>query len=192
MAAYHSRLNLQPNPDAVSAAVLILLFPDHQARTATLFIRRISHAKDQHSGQLAFPGGRLEPDDDSIIACALREANEEINLAIDQVEVLGKLSPLYIPVSNYLVTPVVGLLRKTQAFKPQVTEVEAIIKKELWHFQVPSTRKKTDIQIQPGFKLKNVPYFDLDGQVLWGATAMMLNELLTLMAERLPKRGSHS
>ncbi len=183
MAAYHNRLNLRPSTDAADAAVLILLFPNIQGQISTLFIERIQHDQDQHSGQIAFPGGRTEPTDVDAIDCALREAHEEVNLAIEQVQVIGKLSPLYIPVSRYLVTPVVGLLPQDQHLRPQATEVASIIRKEILHFQDPSNRKKTSIRIRNGLTLQGVPYFDLDGRILWGATAMILNELLTLLGD---------
>ena len=181
MAAYHTRLNLQPKDDAIVAAVLILLFPNQDHQISTVFIERIKHEKDHHSGQIAFPGGRMDANDAGVIDCALREAHEEIDLQINQVRILGKLSPLYIPVSNYLVSPVVGMLSQSQVFTPQASEVADIMHKELEHFRLPTTRKHTDIEITSGFVLRQVPYFDLDGRVLWGATAMILNELLVLM-----------
>ena len=181
MAAYHSRLNLKPAKDAIQAAVLVLLYADQMSEIHLVFIERVRYAGDQHSGQIAFPGGKMEAADFNLENCALREAEEEIGLGPSAVEILGRLSPLYIPVSNFQVTPILAVAHEIPAFTAQVSEVATILPTPLAHFWDPSVLKAKDIEIRPGFQLKNVPFFDLKGHVLWGATAMILQELIDLV-----------
>lgn len=112
---------------------------------------------------------------------ALRETEEEVGVPAQQVEILGQLTELYIPVSNFLVHPFVGLLHGTARFVPQAGEVEAVLTPPLAAFQQPGNRKTTDIKINQAIALKNVPYFDVEGRIVWGATAMIMNEFLELL-----------
>ena len=183
MAAYQNRLNIQTQDDATEAAVLVLLFPNVQSQIHTVFIERIQHDKDRHSGQIAFPGGKRDPIDPSLEACALREAEEEIGVDRQLVEVLGRLTPLYIPISNFIVTPIVGVVASELSFQAQLSEVASVLPTPLGHFANKMTRRKTDMEIKEGLILKRVPYFDLDGRILWGATAMILNEFMAILEE---------
>ena len=180
MAAYHNRLNLKPSKGALQAAVLILLYPDDD-QISTVFIERPHHDRDRHSGQIAFPGGRIEPSDDSLEAGALREAEEEIGLDPTTVQVVGRLTDLFIPVSNYLVAPVIGVTYLKPVFIPQIEEVANILPTSLQHFTQPEIRKRKDLTIRQGLMLRQVPYFDVHGKTLWGATAMIFNEFLEII-----------
>ena len=169
-----------PPPDAKVACVLNLLH--RQGDTwHTVLIQRSTNPRDRHSGQISFPGGRVEPSDLSLEAVALRETHEEVGVPTDQVELLGRLTELYIPVSNYLVFPFVGLLHGTATFRPQPGEVEDILRPGMEVFTHPDNRKITDINIGQGIKIKDVPYFDVEGRVVWGATAMIMNEFLEML-----------
>jgi len=161
--------------DATVACVLVLLFPKNDNWHFTL-IQRVSHKKDRHSGQISFPGGRLEEDDKSLLAGALREAEEEVGVARDEINVLGKLTQLYIPVSNFLVHPFVGFLEKMPEFVPQPSEVDSILEIPVAELNKKENKKTRDISGGKNIILKNVPYFDFEGKVVWGATAMMLSE----------------
>jgi len=161
--------------DATVACVLVLLFPKNDNWHFTL-IQRVSHKKDRHSGQISFPGGRLEEDDKSLLAGALREAEEEVGVARDEINVLGKLTQLYIPVSNFLVHPFVGFLEKMPEFVPQPSEVDSILEIPVAELNKKENKKTRDISGGRNIILKNVPYFDFEGKVVWGATAMMLSE----------------
>ena len=158
------------------AAVLALLLPVQNQAHLVLTVRR----KDlqQHAGQVSFPGGRREADE-SLRETALRETHEEIGLPPDHVRILGPLTPLYINVSNFCVHPFLGVARPdTVQLRPEEKEVESILKIPLHDFVNPGIRKQAPRTIR-GLEL-DIPYFDLANQFIWGATAMMLAELVAV------------
>jgi 8-oxo-dGTP pyrophosphatase MutT (NUDIX family) len=182
MAAYAGRLSFDV-PDNASRAGVMLLLHQHKGDWQTVLIERVVHDRDKHSGQISLPGGKLDPYDVSIEACALREANEEIGINKEHVEILGHLSDLYIPVSKFLVTPVIGLIPESQTFFAQPSEVAEIFKVPLSILFEVQTRQILDLQLSNGLQLQNVPYFRIQDKVVWGATAMILNEFITLTQE---------
>jgi 8-oxo-dGTP pyrophosphatase MutT (NUDIX family) len=131
---------------------------------------------------VSFPGGKVEPNDPDLVFTALREAEEEIGIDAGKVEVLGRLTDLYIPTSNFLVSPVLGFLDEKPRFVPEVREVERIIPTAISTVGQPQVRQRTMIPIGEGIQLET-PYFALDGEVVWGATAMILSELLQLLEQ---------
>jgi 8-oxo-dGTP pyrophosphatase MutT (NUDIX family) len=161
--------------DAIVACVLVLLFPKNDDWHFT-FIQRMPHEKDRHSGQISFPGGRLEKEDESLLAGALREAEEEVGIPRNDINVLGRMTELYIPVSNYLVHPFVGFLDKTPEYIPQPSEVASVLEIPVLELNKIENKKTRDLKGGKNIVLKNVPYFDFEGKVVWGATAMMLSE----------------
>jgi 8-oxo-dGTP pyrophosphatase MutT (NUDIX family) len=169
-----------PPPDAKVACVLNLL---HQkdGTWRTVLIQRTQNQQDRHSGQVSFPGGRYERSDESLAAVALRETEEEVGVPIADVEILGRLTQLYIPVSNFLVHPFVGVLHAAAEFRPQVGEVAHILTPELAQFTAPDATKRRDLQLAQGLTLRDVPYFDVEGRMVWGATAMILSEFLEVV-----------
>jgi 8-oxo-dGTP pyrophosphatase MutT (NUDIX family) len=132
-----------------------------------------------HGGQISFPGGRKEKSDENTIQTALREANEETGVDSEKIILVGTLSPLFIPVSNTLVTPVVGWIKEKPLFKHQVEEVVFLFDADLRRFFDPSILKSKQLTI--GTKTLDVKYFDYEGNMIWGATAMILNELLAIL-----------
>ena len=172
--------HLAPPPDARVACVLNLLHWKDGAWHTTL-IRRTTNPRDRHSGQVSFPGGRWEEHDEQLAHVALRETEEEIGIPAAQVELIGQLTDLYIPVSNFLVHPFVGILHGPPRFSPQPGEVESVLTPALTVFQTEQNRKTIDLTLPQGVTIKNVPYFDVDGHIVWGATAMIMNEFLELV-----------
>lgn len=168
--------------NARHAAVLALFFQKYDT-WHLLFIQRTSPPGDRHGGQISFPGGSVDPGDKDIIDTALREAEEEVGLGRERIDVLGRLTPLYIPVSNFQVDPVVGVLGAAAGAKyvRQETEVERILEIPVSDLLTKGARKVGDRKTSSGFTLKNVPYYDAGGEEIWGATSMMVAELLALV-----------
>ena len=155
------------------SAVLILLYPNEQ-QTSILLIERMTY-DGHHSGQIALPGGKAELSDVDLQATALREFFEETGSDIIPT-VIGKLTPIYIPVSKFMVQPFVAYVTQKPNFTISEMEVSQLIEWSIDDLLNPNIIKETTIEPTPGLKLKT-PYFDVQGKVLWGATAMMLNEL---------------
>ena len=156
------------------AAVLVLLYPVNN-ETHFVLIERTTY-KGKHSGQISFPGGKQEKGDASIIATALREAQEETNIYFEDLEIIGELSKIFIPPSNFEVTPILAISKKRPNFIPNKREVVNILEVTIKDLLKPETIKKTKIDVDIG-KILNTPYFDLNSKIVWGATAMILNEL---------------
>jgi len=165
-----------PGKDVTTAAVLILLYP-YMNSIYTVFMQRPEY-NGIHSGQISFPGGRMEISDKDIVRTALREANEEIGTDPSRISVLDTLTPLFIPVSNMLVTPVVSWSPDRPQFTRQPEEVVFLIEADITKFLSGSIVKTRPLEVRG--QTMEVRYFDYDGHVIWGATAMMLNELLEI------------
>jgi len=171
------------------AAVLLPLFR-HQNQWHVLYIRRAVNHGDRHSGEVAFPGGRVEPDDRHTVAAALREAQEEISLQPQHVELLGQL-PSFCTSSNYLVTPVVARVPWPAPLKPDAREVARIFSIPLaWladsgNYEVRPWRP-------PGYKVsREVIFFrEYDGERLWGVSARITLSLLQVLSS--PERDEQS
>lgn len=163
------------------SGVLLLIYPEEGIGFFPL-IKRPVYA-GVHSGQIALPGGKMEPGDPDVTFTALREAEEEIGIDAGKVEVLGKLSDLYIPTSNFLVTPVIGLISDKPRFVPEQKEVAKIISTAIYSLTAPEKIKHTELSVGDGIRL-NTPYFDISGEIVWGATAMILSELLLLLESK--------
>ena len=163
--------------------MLSLFYPKQGDWYLVLIERMSNNLQDRHRGQISFPGGKREKEDDSLLQTALREAEEEVGVPSRLVKPLGKLTELYIPVSNFLVQPFVGFTEKTPSFSPEPLEVKSIIEVPLSLLLDPKTVKTTSIRLTDNMTLQHVPYYDVYGNVVWGATAMMLSELLEIIAE---------
>jgi 8-oxo-dGTP pyrophosphatase MutT (NUDIX family) len=170
-----------PGKDARVAAVLILLYP-HKSSVCTVLMQRPDY-NGVHSGQISFPGGKQESSDENIIMTAIREAHEETAVEPGIISVIGTLTPLFIPVSNMIVTPVVGWTDRKPAFTHKTDEVAFLFDADLKILLDPSIIKTKPLEIRG--ELIEVKYFDYEGNMIWGATAMILHELLIIL-----KRGS--
>lgn len=163
------------------AAVMVLLYPKKTVWNIALMQR--PESPYPHSKQISFPGGGVEDVDASFAHAALRETEEEFGIPQQDIEVIGNLSELYIPVSGYMVYPFVGVMQDVPTFVPDPNEVAEIIEVPLHQLVDKTLQKKTSIEIFGGAVLENVPYFNLANKVVWGATAMMLSEFLTVLEE---------
>jgi len=172
-----------PGIDARIAAVLILLYPENGS-VHTVFMQRPEY-NGVHGGQISFPGGKKEPGDQDVISTALREASEETGIDPAKVKVVGMLTPLFIPVSNMIATPVIGWMNEKPVYNYRSEEVVFLIDAELKSFLDLSIVRSKPLEIRGD--LLDIKYFDYENHTIWGATAMILNELLTII-----KRGGIS
>lgn len=162
-------------PPPMKSAVLVLFYPDEHGHINFPLIQRPTY-NGAHSAQVSFPGGKEESTDKNLTHTALREAQEEVGIIPEKVEIIGKMTDLFIWVSNYMVTPVVGFVNEEPPFQKDDQEVEAIIKADLYDIINPEKRKEGTIIARGKYKIQT-PYFDIDNRIVWGATAMMLSEL---------------
>jgi 8-oxo-dGTP pyrophosphatase MutT (NUDIX family) len=162
--------------EARPAAALLLLFPVDGA--ASLLLTKRSPDLPQHPGQVSLPGGAMDPGE-SIEAAALREAYEEVGLAPDLVRIVGRLTPVHIPVSGFVMYPVIGTAAARPATRPALEEVERIIEAPVEHV-LDSARHLRTTRVRDGVEF-DMPFFDLDGEQVWGATAMVLAEFAALV-----------
>lgn len=166
-----------PGNDAVEAAVLLLLYPVNGS-LCTVFMQRHDY-RGVHGGQISFPGGKKEASDENIIQTAIREANEETGVDPEKINVINKLTPLFIPVSNTVVTPVVAWSEEKPLFQHKSEEVVFLFDAEINKLLDPSIVKTKPFSIRG--EMIDIKYYDYEGNVIWGATAMILHELLTII-----------
>jgi len=159
--------------DTKYSGVLILLYP-HKERIHTALMMRPDYG-GVHSKQVSFPGGRREEEDDDITQTALREAQEELGIIRESVNVIGQLSELYIPPSKSLVTPIVAYSHTRPDFIPDQREVDEVIEADLFEMFDNKNFNNTEV-VTAKYLLKEVPAILYNGYTIWGATAMMLNE----------------
>jgi 8-oxo-dGTP pyrophosphatase MutT (NUDIX family) len=167
----------EPTTPPRQGGVLALFYPQGDHLYLPLILRPTYEGV--HSGQVGFPGGGQDAIDVDISATALREAYEEIGVEPDQVQILGRLSKLYILPSNYEVTPTVGWIGHRPDFRTDPYEVAKLLEVRLTDLQDPRNRHQEEWQLRDR-KVK-VPFFYVCEQTIWGATAMILSELLAVI-----------
>lgn len=177
MASRARTLPIDVPDDAKKSAVLSLLFPKEE-QLNLLLIKRAEDGRP-HSGQIAFPGGRYEEQDKDLLETALRETEEEVGIAPDNIQVLGALSNLYIPVSNSNVQPYVGFTTEPPVCIINKDEVQYTIEVPLNELFLPNrkTTKHITPSAFPDITIKAPAYDWDDDHLIWGATAMMIAEL---------------
>jgi len=156
---------------------MILVYP-HDCLWHTVFIKRTEY-DGIHSGQVSFPGGIYEDLDVTLVNTALRETQEETGLPASAVTVIGQLSSLLIPVSHVNVHPYVGRVEYHPAFRHDPAEVQYLIEESLDEL-LNEEHHKTGMMTVLGRDIA-VPYFDIQGNRIWGATAMILSEFLEVV-----------
>ncbi len=168
----------------IKAGVLVLLYP-WKRQLHLVLTQRPSHI-GLHQAQISFPGGRQE-DKESLEQAALREAHEELRIPVESIRILGELTPLYIPPTNYCIYPVVAATGKRPDFQPSEDEVAEIIEVPLDHL-LNSQCMRREVWIVRGLKVE-VPFYLFREHKIWGATAMVLAELLDLV-KSIDKQGT--
>lgn len=162
------------------SAVLVLFYQKQNEWHLVLIQRRAYEGV--HSQQVSFPGGKQE-EGETLQQTALRETQEEVGIASESVEIIGTLSSLYIPPSNFLVYPFVAIARHKPQFQKQDYEVEEILEIPVSFFLDKKNHTETTIMVN-----KNIPYqvpaFIFEGHVIWGATAIMLSELIEVVSRK--------
>lgn len=161
------------------AGVLCLFYPSQGGEAMFALILRKTY-KGVHSAQVGFPGGKIERQDDSLEETALRETEEEIGVSMRVISVFKKMTEIYIPPSNFFVQPYMAITPKTPEFVPQDDEVEAIIEVPLQEFLNDDIKVTQSLSTSYAKQIQ-VPAFLLQGHTVWGATAMMLNEVRELL-----------
>lgn len=158
--------------------VIILLYEDGGVRFP--LIKRPEYV-GPHGGQVSLPGGKAEPGEDAV-ETALRECEEEIGVRPDQVDVLGKLSDFFVVASNFLVTPIIASLPGRPIFKPDPYEVSRILEASVHELVADVLIKEKEILAAGRYRMK-APHFEIENEVVWGATAMMLSEFREVLRE---------
>lgn len=174
-----NRLYFEVEDSSIKAGVLLLFYP-YQDKLYLVFTRRTENV-DFHKGQISLPGGRQEPEE-SLEQTALREAQEELKIDPDSVRILGRLTPLFIPPSNYCIYPIASFSEKRPDFQPAAQEVAEVLEIPVEHLLEPENTHMETWMIR-GAEVK-VPFYLFRGHKIWGATAMVLAELVELL-----KRG---
>ena len=168
-------------PDgAYDGAALLLVYPHDDTLHIALTVR--GSGLRNHTGQVSLPGGRVDQGETFEVA-ALREATEEIGVDPNAVEVLGRLTPLHIPVSGFLLHPIVGYTSMRPAFQRAEWEVARIIEAPVNRLSDPTAvKREIRTRVVKGQSIDvDVPYFAIDGEKVWGATAMVLAEFCAIL-----------
>lgn len=168
--------------DARKAGVSIVFLPG-KGMGKLIYIQRSINQKDKHSGQIAYPGGKFEElVDKSMLDCALRETKEEIGLDLNEKNLLGSLTELYIPVSNFLVYPFVFFFDgRIDNLILDPSEVEKLIEIPVEHLIDRSNMRRMDIKMHSGLIINDTPCYVYNDQYIWGATAMITSELIEVI-----------
>lgn len=156
------------------AAVMMLFYPKND-KTHLVLILRNSY-KGVHSAQIAFPGGKFEQQDENYETTALRETHEEVGIQPDKIEIIKTFTELYIPPSNFMVHPFLGICKEQITFSPDPSEVADIIELPLSVFLSDAIIVDTKLTTSYANNI-SVPAFEIEKHMVWGATAMMLSEL---------------
>lgn len=176
---------LKENIIPKKGAVLILIYPDDNHTPQTVLIQRSEKEKGVHAGQISFPGGKYDDADGNLFQTALRETEEEIGINRNSVQLLGKLTPLYIPASNFMVHPFVGFVKKRPLFKIHPDEVKELLEVHIFDFMISKNQGIASRYVKMKNQVVKVPCYNLKGKVIWGATAMIIAELSEVLKKQI-------
>ena len=177
MSPYRLLVKAEPNPQTRRSAVLLMFYPKGEDIFMPLILR--PQYDGVHGGQMAFPGGRVEFKDKDIQATALREAQEEIGIKATDIKVIKNLTELFIPPSNMLCQPVLGYMPFRPDFYPDEREVAGVFEVSISEILDPSILQVRTVETR-GITLET-PCFVIQDQVVWGATALMIAELVEIL-----------
>jgi 8-oxo-dGTP pyrophosphatase MutT (NUDIX family) len=166
-------------PPRISAVLIALCRQADSELFLPLIVR--TNSRGVHSGQIAFPGGGYEQQDDNLLQTALREALEEIGLYMPENQIVGLLPDLYIPPSHSIVTPVVGYMDAPSGYIPDPKEVAQVLEAPLAHLRDPAYIGRRESTLPDGTRF-SLPTYRVHGHEVWGATAKMIAELLAFIA----------
>lgn len=170
------------------AAVMLLLYPPASSDDRldiNLVLTRRHKRLTKHAGQVSLPGGRQDQGE-SLQATAVRETSEEIGVHAGDIEILGEMNPVYIPPSDFTVSPFVGWHANQPSFVRSEREVDEIIEVSLRHLLAPETMVEGEVEI-PGGSTLRVPYYQVENHQVWGATALILGEFIERLARVAPE-----
>jgi len=170
--------NKKNDPSLARDSSVLILFYQKGEKIYFPLIQR-SNGDHKHSGQISLPGGKYELSDKNLISTAIRETEEELGLQAEKIHVIGPITGLYIPISNFQVQPVIGYYEGAPEFKADSFEVEQVIEAEVQAL-FKSDNKKHETIFKNGFKIE-APYYPVKEHKLWGATAMIVSELEELL-----------
>lgn len=167
---------------AKKSAVMILLFHENE-KLKIVFIRR-SFYVGIHAGQMAFPGGRFEESDLTVDNTAFREIEEEIGIKQENIELLGRISDIYVPPSNFLISVFVGYLHEKPQYKPDEREVAEIIEIDFDEFLQTDNIGIKSFHVPSANHAVEAPYYRTSRCDIWGASAMVMSELIDLLTSK--------
>lgn len=164
------------------SGVSVIIFENGKQEREIVLIQRPEY-EGKHGGQVSFPGGKKEENDFSLLHTAVRECGEEIGVFLNEKQYLGALTPVYIPVSLFYVEPHVFFLNEKPVFEPDSYEVSEVFSIRVNDLLDEQYIKRTPIRISNQVTLKDVPYFDLENKMIWGATAVILSEIKSILQQ---------
>lgn len=173
-----SSLDIQNKNDYRESAVAVIIHKINNE--AHIILTERQTYKGAHSGQISFPGGKKEIHDENLLKTALRETNEEIGLMLPENNLISPLTQVYIPVSKFLVKPYLFVSELEQNLSADIREVKEIIHLPLKNLLDPNSISSMEIKLPNGMTQKNIPCFKYSEKTIWGATALILNELKEL------------
>lgn len=184
------KTNEFPQENIVSKQSAVMMLFYREMDKLMLCLTKRSEKLNHHPGQISFPGGQCDVHElANPLLAALRETNEEIGIGEDQIELLGKLTELYVPISNFTIHPYVGWMDKKPVFNINEHEVEQMILVNFASLLDPVSRTLKSVDTMVG--KMDVPCYFIDGQLIWGATSMMIAELEAKLMQYYSRRATH-
>ncbi|MBP1747474.1 MAG: hydrolase [Deltaproteobacteria bacterium] len=187
MSPSHRAFTPPPGKDTpFVGAVMLLLYPGDENTDLFVVLTVRTDNVTVHKGQVSLPGGSIEPEDVSLAQTALREVCEELGICGDDIDIIGELTPIYIEPSNFHVHPFVAYLPYRPSFVMQEREVLHVLEVPITHFIDPKNMNIENWMIEGA--QRRIPYFDIYGKKVWGATAIIISEFVAVL-EKIDERS---